>query len=611
MVRSFRSSFVILALVAFCSATLPDLGARWQGLPGIGTAAAQTGGDFKLDNISFSFGPTRYTAKRVDVIGATIPRAGIEALFRPADQPFEQRLAKLGAKLISIPELTATTTIAGEEEVVVYRDVQLKDIVAGRVAEMTIAASEMAYPGTTFELRYGRTSVRQLDLPVTGRIYEHKAGTDAGALLRMYADFAIENITARDKDANVDTRIARIAGRDFSARPLKDGWASALSIVTELSAKDELSADDQKKIMPLSADVLGSFGLGFIEATEIEIDTIKRDQSGTGKARIARIAYTGAANGQPSEARVEGLELVGTDGRIAIASTSQTGFSIAPTLDGLKALGDKPVEQWDEKSVRALMPVLGTFRQSGVMVDIPRAQDAEKPGSKPWRIQATLKDSEFTGDKLVDGIPTNIRFAWENLLIRLPKEGGGDWVETVRSLGYDALETSAAIWLNWDSVKNEVTLRDLTLSGERMGRVSIQALLGNVPKEAFLGDGPSSTAAWIGARAKSLTIRIEDFGLSDHYLAMASKAEKTSPEALRKSYKEMVEILASGFLGTSKDAAALRMAASAFADKPRTLVVTAKSKDPSGVAMLDLMGLSEPKTFLEKLDITAKVEDRP
>jgi hypothetical protein len=92
---------------------------------------------------------------------------------------------------------------------------------------------------------------------------------------------------------------------------------------------------------------------------------------------------------------------------------------------------------------------------------------------------------------------------------------------------------------------------------------------------------------------------------------MASKAEKKSPEALRKSYKEMVEILASGFLGTSKDAAALRTAASAFADKPRTLVVTAKSKDPSGVAMLELMGLSEPKTFLEKLDIIAKVEDRP
>jgi hypothetical protein len=65
MARFLRFVLAGLGLVAGWSMSLPDGLVERQGFALITSATAQTGGDYRLENVSFSFGPVRYEAKRI------------------------------------------------------------------------------------------------------------------------------------------------------------------------------------------------------------------------------------------------------------------------------------------------------------------------------------------------------------------------------------------------------------------------------------------------------------------------------------------------------------------------------------------------------------------
>ncbi len=81
-------------------------------LPSWGAALAQDASAIILEKVSVSIGPATYRMDRVEISGAGSGRAGFEALFDPASGvPLPERIAKVAAKQIAIPELVVEQQI--------------------------------------------------------------------------------------------------------------------------------------------------------------------------------------------------------------------------------------------------------------------------------------------------------------------------------------------------------------------------------------------------------------------------------------------------------------------------------------------------------------------
>jgi len=576
-------------------------------------ALAQSAESFSLENVKFAFGTATYEAKRIEFSGVTSPRADIEALFSSAE-PMASRLAKISAKQVTAPEIRVTQKIGPETEAIVYKNVVFSDIVQGRIASITIDATAVeALSGKSPLLfSYGKTSVSELDIPAFAKLYETKAESDSAPMSRIHGAFSIEDMELSDPKEGVSFKIARIGGRDFMARPTRDSWAGTTTFLAEIGAKDDLTSEEQARLMATVADLLGAFDIGLVEATGIEMQAPSKDKAKQGgknspvNARIGRIAYTGGSGTQPADVRVEGMEITEPDGYVKIGTISLTGFSLAPTINGLKTLQGKSFDDIDATTARSLAPTLGTLRLSGIDID---AMSSEEGNKKSERVKATLKDFEFTADKPINAIPTNIRIGLQNFVMALPPTSREEGIKDLIDLGYKAIDMSFAISATWNEGANEITLKEASIQGQDMGSISLTGLIGSVSKELFHSDIGLASVAALAAKAKSLDIVIENQGLLDRYLAKAAKEQKTTQDALRKTYSSAAPGVISALIGPSEQAKSLGQAISRFiATKPGKLTINVRPKNPAGFGFIDAALLPEPKAALEQLNIKAAAE---
>jgi hypothetical protein len=567
-------------------------------------AFAQAAESFSLENVSFTFGGATYDIKRVDLSGVTSTRAEIEALLSSgSSEPMMRRLARINAKRISIPETVVRQQVGTNTHTVSYRNTVVTDIVEGRIASMTVESTTMDAKSddATLRISSGRSTVTDMDTRALANLYETKAENASAPLTRIYGGFSVDNMDITESKEGTNFKIARLSGRDFLARPIKDSWSGAGELLREFGQKDKLAPDEIRRFVALYTDLVGAFDIGLIEATGIEIKPNGKDSSG----RIGRIAYTGSTGSQPADIRWEGMDFSGKDNRVKIAAVSLTGFSIAPTLEGLKGLQGKTPDQFDQATIRSLIPTLGTLRISGMDLDV---LDDKATGDKPERVRFTVRDYAVTADKPVNGIPTNIRVEQSNVAFKLPQDSDEPLVKEIAGLGYTTVDASSLIAATWNEAANEIALKEASVQAQDMGRVSLTGLIGNATKDLFSADNGTALAAAIGAKARSVDLVIEDNGLLSRYLAKAAKEQKTSPDSLRRIYAGAAPTVIASLIGDSEQAKTLGQAVARFITKPGKLTINAQPKDPSGFGAMDLMLASDPKDILPKLNITAKAE---
>lgn len=564
-------------------------------------ALAQSSDSFALENVRFTWGTFTYEAKRIEFPGVSVARQELETLFSSNSVSLADRLARIDAKQVIIPELKATQKLGKGTQTILYRNATLSDIVRGKVGSTVIEATAMEEAGEKGPtlVSYGRTTVSDLDLPTFVKLFETK---DASApLSRIHGAFSIEKVDMTDAEGNYSAQIARINGRDLMARPTKDSWNGTFALIKELSEKEKTSPEEETRILLTAADLLGAFDAGLIEATGITFKGDGKENKGTGS--IARAAYTGATGSQPAEARVEGIEFKDTNASLKIGSISLTGFSMTPTLNGLKAIGDKPLKELDSADVRRLIPTLGTLRITDMDIDAPAEED--KPTE---RVRVTMGLMEVTADKPVNGIPTNIRFEQRNISTSLPADSDDELARELHALGYKSIDGSFVVAATWNEAANEIAIREFSMDGKEMGSVRLTGLIGNVSPDLFSPDEATASAALIGAKAKSANVVVENRGLVERYLAKTAKEEGTTPEALQKMYSGATPLVLSSMIGNSEQSRTLGQAISRFIEKPGKLTIEAQPKNPSGFGVMDVMLASDPKSLLEKLKITAKAE---
>jgi hypothetical protein len=585
----FLPTLALAACLAFVAS--PSVAAPGDPAPPAVTQAADS---LVVENATFRLGPITYRVPRAELRGTSLSPAELSGLLDPAaPEPMAARLARLSAAEIAIPQITAEQG----RQTTTYRDVLLSDVRQGRIASGRAGGASFEAAGETGTARGGFThlGVTDLDLAASVALVTEKAGAAPAPLKKLYGSFSLEGISLTDP-AGAVTRIARIAGRDLSARPTSEGWAGTLDLLG--AAPPDLSdaePEQRRRIFATLADMLGAFEFGSLEASGIEFQAPQRPD---GPARIARIAFAGSAE-SGGEFRLEGLDIGSEDGRIRIGAIAVGGVALKPVIEGLAQIARRP-DEMTPAEMRRLLPATGTLRVTDVAFEPERK--AEAPG--PISIGAI----EIAAARPVEGLPSEMRIALSGLSLGIAELGGDGALGTLAALGYDRLNLSLGGAAGWNEATQEVSIRDLALRAPGLGSFTLSGTIGRVSRDVFSPDSTLALVALAGATAQSLDLTLQNDGLFERLIAREAKRQGRPPEDLRRDYGIAAAIGVPAALGNTGAAKTLGNAVARFVAKPGRLAIHAEARDGAGIGLADLAPAPDPAALLDRLDVTATTQ---
>ncbi|MDJ1157142.1 hypothetical protein QNA08_02675 [Chelatococcus sp. SYSU_G07232] len=607
-----------------------SLGVARMSVPGQGflASAALAAEDVTLEGVTVELGPLAYRLPRIEVKGSSLGRSDLQALLdRNATEPLAARLMKFSAGEIVIPEVTIEQKLGKEMQTTTYRDLRIRDVAAGKIASATAAGATMRASGDddkAFDATFGAMTVNDFDAVLAARLYTEKAGPDDREPRLLYASFSGGEVVMKNKKG-VEMRIGRIAGSDFKVRPTREPLLELIKSVGASGDFEKMPPAERGRLVGLVIDLCEAFDAGSMEITDLTVSDPTDRNNAAG--RIRRIALGGAAGS--AQVTVEGIEMVSKEGNVKLGTLSVTGFSLKPTLDGLKELIAKPEDKVEEADFRKLVPVLGTMRFTDVDVDMPdsgkEARDTGKAGKngkgskeangkglakkEPDRLRMTIRAVELQAGKPINGIPTSIRTAVERAAFAIPDNTKEDGLRDLADLGYKTLDVSFAVDGAWDEPTQEFAIKEVSFAGTDMGQVVLRGVLGNITKDVFSTDMATAQVALIGATAKNLKLTVENQGLFERLLQREAKKQKKKPEDLRKEYGVTAAIGIPALLGASEPAKVLANAVARFVARPGRLEINARTKDGAGLGFADFIAAGgEASALADKIDLTATAD---
>ena len=159
----------------------------------------------------------------------------------------------------------------------------------------------------------------------------------------------------------------------------------------------------------------------------------------------------------------------------------------------------------------------------------------------------------------------------------------------------------------WDAGAEELTIKDVSISGADMGAVKVSGLVDNVTKDFFSGDATAMQAAAFGALVKKIELKIENAGLFEKAAAAQARAQNKSVEEIKRNYVSAAAIGLPAMLDNKPAAKIIGAALAKFAASPKTFHLTAVSSDGLGAA--DFALTKDPVSLLDALDIKATANE--
>ena len=552
---------------------------------------------YTASNLRFAIGPTTYVVPTAEIRGTSLGKDELASLLDPnSGVTLADRIARLAASEISIPEMRAETTIAAGRQAATYRDIRVSNIGSGRIASASAASGSFEASGPEGPSRgtFARTEMSELDLGLLMAVM-NGGGGGSSEFRRAYGSFSIEGMTTEGPNG-ARARIARLSGRDFKAKPTAQGWIAALNALPAQTDLNKASPAERGRIVSAFADMLDSFEIGSMEATGIEF-TEKGGKDAAG--RISRIGYSGGASG--SEFRIEGIDVGGDDGRVRVANFSIGGIALAPMLQAAREVAGKT--ELTASDMRRLVPIIASIRLSGIEVD---TKGDAKTGEAPMKVSLGLL--ELLADKPVESVPTDLRLNLRNLSVPIAAAAKDDTAKQLVGLGYDKIDASLTANFGWNEPGQELVIRELSVEGVGLGSVGFRGVIGNVTRDVFNPDQALAAIAWMGATARSLDMVVQNTGLFERLLARQAAEKKRSVDDLRREYGMTAAVGIPVMLGNSAAAKALGQAVARFVAKPGRLSVEVRARDAAGLGVADFAVAADPVALLDKVEINATAE---
>jgi len=581
-------------------------------------ASPSSAADFQLDDIRIDLGHLVITAPRITIKGSTLEKDAFLALFNTsATDSAAARAARLTAAEISAPELTLLQTIGDQKQRTIYRDLRLADIREGRIGHGESASAAIAAEGAssgpvTGEMK--RTAFDGFDLRHTTRILTEKAAPGAEEPMRPLVENFEQDGYSIDMGKAGRMSLGRTTGRGFAGRvgpePLLDVVAKIAKASAEVEKKDAAGdkAAQSDAVKPLALSVialLDMFEYGSGEARDFAMTVQAPPTTGakleTVEMKIARMAF-GEATPAKSGFAMEGLRFSSGPARGGIDFIGYSGFSFGPALRELKAMLSEPEKPLDQIDVRRLIPTLGTVRMAGLSVDAPPLPPAKEP------IKVALGAFEVKAGEQLNGIPTSLALTIDRLIAPIIDTAGNPAAKDMIAMGIRSLDLSARLELGWEAAKNELAIRSISLGGAGLAQLDASGTLGNVSKDLFSSDLALAQVAALGATARNVQVKLQNFGLVEKLIENEARKSKRKVEEVRQQYAMIANLGLAAMLGPSDAAKILTAAVSRFVARPGTLTVAASAKSATGLGLADVITMTEPTEVFDKIDLKADAQ---
>ncbi len=556
------------------------------------------------ENITGELGIVKMTIPKIEADVSPASKAAFESLFLAgANEPLHIRLARVEAARISIPELRLEASLKEGRMTISYKNMVFSKVAGGKAAAITIAATttttEIAGKPAS-ESSSGQTTVAEADAAFMIRWFTDSRGGGSNEPLRpLYKAYSVENTVSKDP-AGTEMRIARVSGTEFKARLLATAPADLLPIFSTLTGGAKPSKETLSAIFRFGIDIFQSVDWGSGEIADMTMKL--KTPTGSGDGKIRQIFFGPGADSGKAGMVMSGFDMAMPEGKFSMGRMAAVGFSPEPVfrhiLETLDKHGD--IEKVDPLK---MIPGLGTFRINDI------AFDGKADGGKGERIAGTIKLYEIVSGEQLNGIPTALRVAIDGLSFPLPADTKEQGLRDLRAMGFTRIDIGTQLDVAWNAPASELTIREVSIRGADMGTVKISGLLGGVTPDVFSGDKALMTAAAMGATAKAVNILVENKGLFEKALAKAAKDQGAKPDDLRQQMTAIASLGIPAALGNAQAAKTLGAAVARFIAKPGTLTISAKTKDGSGLGLVDfLTAASNPAALLDKLTVDAKSE---
>ncbi len=559
----------------------------------VGTASAE---DYTLRDVTISGDFGTYTMPEIMVEGANMPVSELgDALASDDMAQIAETLSRFSADSVTIPTLSFAMAMGDVEQTGRYEEIRLDGVEMGRIDLFEAQRGDFVAVDDLAEISggFGLMTASAMDLPWMIRFYTETAGEGENPHRPVYESFSVADLSFTD-DENALITVDMIEGGAFAVRLMEQPFAETIQELAALD-EDEMSPRDEARALRFVVDMFESFRFGGIEAQGLRLASLDPDEPFA--MTIGSVGLRGDEEGGVAGFFLDEMVMTVEDGRIAIAGISSEGFSIAPVLEGLRGLADDPQDELTADAMQRLVPVFGTFTLEGLEAAIPL-----EPGSRP--IDVSLGRILVVADEPFAGLPTNMRFALDNLMIDLPGGTGEDAIEQLRALGYERLDFSTNIAARWNETAEEVVISDISFSGEDMASISLRGVIGGIGEDAFIGDEATRMMAMMGASAKNMQLLVEDRGIADRLLAMQAAMMGTDPAGAREQLGALTQLMLPEMLGGSAQARELAGQIAVFVQNPGELEISLVSVRPEGVPFLEITTAPAPAAILEQFDVT-------
>lgn len=588
-------------------------------------ASSAWAADFQLDNVKIDLGKLVINAPKIAIKGSTLEKDAFLALFTGASatESAAARAARLNAAEISAPELSLVQTVGDQKQTTIYRDIRLTDIREGKIGHGESASGSVAADGAATGPMKGelkRTAFDAFDLRQIARVLTEKAAAGANeAMLPIIGNFEQEGYNL-DMGKAGKMSLGRTTARGFAAKvgpePLLDVFSRLAKASEEVEGKqgDKKAKDAEKSPAKTEAErqlglsmlaLFDMFEYGSGEARDLVMNISPPPKSGAKTEavdmRIARMAF-GESTPAKSGFAMEGFQFRSGEAKGGIDSIAYSGFAFGPVIRELRAALSEPDKPIDEVDFRRFIPTLGTVRLAGISIDAPAIITGKEP------VKVSLGTFEIKAGEQLNGIPTSLAVTIDKLVTPVSEATGNPAAKDMIAMGIRSLDLSAKLDLAWESAKNEIAIRTLSFGSAGLAQIEASGTLGNVTKDLFASDLALAQVAALGATARNLQVKVQNFGLVEKLIENEARKSKRKVEDVRQQFTMVASLGLAAVLGPSDAAKAVAGAASRFVAKPGTLTVLASAKSATGLGLADVITMTEPTEIFEKIDLKADAQ---
>jgi hypothetical protein len=570
--------------------------------------------DVTLENLTYDLGLLKISVPRLDVRGTSLSASALRALLDPAaGGDVVARLGQLQAASASMPSVVITQDVSGTSQSTRFRDVVLADIRAGVIGSMKAAgASGEMNDASAGKMTFTSSEIgaEAVDLPLAARVLTTSVpNPEQVPMGLLYRSFGYSNYVIEMPMGLGKVSIARISGRDARARPGREPLLKTMRSVMDLAEKQN-AAGAGKKDEPSKAELamigqmfrmFENFEYGVMDAEGIKA-TFKADKN-EGIFEIARMRFSDQ-EANPGFA-ISGLRAEAGPAKMALAEFEMRDFSFRNTVRAAIDMLDRGDVTALVTEYKRLIPKLGTIRLKGLAVEGPETGQGRR-NAAPQTFRASLKSFELGVAAQLDGIPTALKFAAEELAAPLPATSREQGVRDLIAMGYKDINLSWLADLAWQKDSRQIDVKALNVSAKDMLAASISGQIGNISAEAFSTDMALAQVAWLSAAAQRLTLNVQNFGGFEKILAQQAGRLNKTPDALRREWGTLAALALPALLGDSEGAKALTAAVSRFVARPGTLDVDIKARSPAGIGLADAVAvMGAPQALFDKIEVTA------